>query len=95
VIQLIASLLTAAAALTSGRAAWLWLLASKVDGPKKLEGYYVWGSRAEGNRVIIDTGPLIEFVKDSGQKNTAAAQWSAVAALFAFLSWGLGLLAHP
>jgi hypothetical protein len=87
VVQLAVSLLTALAGLTSGRAAWLWVLASRVDGPKKLEGFEVYGSRAEGgNRVIIDTGPIIEFVKDSGRKNTAAAQWSAGAA-------GLGLLA--
>jgi hypothetical protein len=29
-----------------------------------------------------------------GQMNKVAATWSAAAALFAFLSWGLGLLAH-
>jgi hypothetical protein len=46
VIQLVISLLTALAAFSSGVAAWLWYLASQVDAPKKLEGFYVWGSLA-------------------------------------------------
>jgi hypothetical protein len=41
VIQLAASVLTALAGLTSGRAAWLWYLASQVDAPKTLEGFAV------------------------------------------------------
>jgi hypothetical protein len=90
VIQL-AAVLTALAGLASGRAAWLWRLASQVDAPKKLEGFEVYGRRAEGgNRVIIDAGPLIEFVKDSGRKNTAAAWWSAAAAGLGFLAGMLG-----
>jgi hypothetical protein len=97
VIQLIASLLTAAAALASGWAAWLWLLASKVDAPKTLEGTHMITSRAEPHKpnVVIDASPIIDFAQESGKRNKAAATWSAVAALFAFLSWGLGLVAHP
>jgi hypothetical protein len=85
VIQLVISLLTALAAFSGGVAAWLWYLAPQVDAPKKLEGFYVWGSRTEPNRVIIDASLIIDFVQDSGRKNTAAAQWSGAAA-------GLGLL---
>ena len=73
-IQLVISLLTVLAAFSGGVAAWLWYLASQVDAPKKLEGFYVWGSRTEPNRVIIDTSPIIDFVQDSGRKNMAAAQ---------------------
>jgi hypothetical protein len=50
VIQLVVSLLTAVAGLTSGRAAWLWYRASQVDAPRTLEGFSVWASRAEPNR---------------------------------------------
>jgi hypothetical protein len=88
VIQLAVSLLTALTGLTSARAAWLWYLASQVDAPKTLEGFSTWVSRAEPNKpnVSIDVTPIIKFVQDSGQRNTAAAQWSAAAAALAFLA---------
>jgi integrase len=42
----------------------------------------------------VDARPLVKWAQESGRLNKVAATWSAVAALFAFLSWGLGLLAH-
>jgi hypothetical protein len=92
VTQLIVSLLTAIAGLTSGRAAWLWYRASQVDAPKTLEGFSVWTTRAEPDRpnVKIDATPLIEFAQESGRRNKAAAHWSAAAAVFGFLA---GMLA--
>jgi hypothetical protein len=88
VIQLIASLLTAAAALTSGKAAWLWYLASQVDAPKTLEGTHFVTSRAEPNKpnVVISASPIIDFAQESGRKNSEAARWSAAAAGLGFLA---------
>jgi hypothetical protein len=45
--------------------------------------------------VGVDTTPLVEWAQDSSKLNKTAALWSAVAAVCAGLSWGLGLLAHP
>jgi hypothetical protein len=42
----------------------------------------------------VDARPLVKWAQESGRLNKVAATWSAAAALFAFLSWGLGLLAH-
>ena len=69
-IQLAVSLLAALAGLTSGRAAWLWYLASQVDAPRTLEGFSVWTSRAEQNQpnVKIDATPLIEFAQEDGTR---------------------------
>ena len=76
------------AARSSVLAAFFWYRAAMVEGPRKLSGQWSFGG------VGIDTGPLLEFAKESGQRNKVAALWSASAALFAFLSWGLGLVAH-
>jgi hypothetical protein len=94
VIQL-AAVLTALAGLASGRAAWLWVLASQVDAPKTLEGFAVWASRAEPNKanVKIDATRLIEFAQESGRRNKAAAQWSALAAGLGFVAGMLGAYA--
>jgi hypothetical protein len=88
VIQLAISLLTALAGLTSGRAAWLWYLASRVDAPSTLDGFSTWASRAKPDRpnIIVDTAPIIEFAQESGRRNKAAARWSAAAAGLAFLA---------
>jgi hypothetical protein len=38
----------------------------------------------------ISASPIIDFMKDSGRKNTAAARWSALAAFLGFLAGMLG-----
>jgi hypothetical protein len=88
VLQLAISLLTAAAGLTSGRAAWLWYLASQVNAPQILDGFSVWTSRADPKRpnISVDATPIIKFAQESGRRNKAAARWSAAAAALAFLA---------
>jgi hypothetical protein len=53
-----------------------------------------WTSRSGGPNAGVDTTPLVKWAQDSNKRNKAAATWSAAAAFFAFLSWGLGLFAH-
>jgi hypothetical protein len=92
VLQFLISGLSAAAALASGIAAWLWYLASQVEAPKTLEGTHFVTSRAEPNKpnVVISASPIIDFAQESGRKNAAAAQWSATAAGLGFLVGVLG-----
>jgi hypothetical protein len=90
------TLLNLLAALCSALAAYRWLHASQVkDPPAALVGSAGWTSRNGGPNVGVDTTPLVEWAQESGRLNKLAATWSAWAAFFAFLSWGLGSLAHP
>jgi hypothetical protein len=88
VIQLTITLLNLLAALCSALAAYRWLQASQVkDPPPALLGNYGWDAG-----VGVDATPLVKWAQDSSKLNKVAASWSAAAALFAFLSWGLGLV---
>jgi hypothetical protein len=79
------------AAVCSALAAYRWYQATQIkDPPTALHGNYGWDVG-----VGVDATPLVKWVQESGRLNKVAATWSAVAALFAFLSWGLRLLAHP
>jgi hypothetical protein len=81
VIQLAISLLTALAALTSGRAALLWYRAAQLEAPPQpLTG------KNHTNRVAVDITPLVEWSQESGRRNKAAARWSAAAAGLGFLA---------
>jgi hypothetical protein len=73
------------AALSSALAAVFWYRAAMVEGPRELSGQWSFGG------VGIDTGPLVEFAKESGRRNKVAALCSMSAALFAGLGAGLGL----
>jgi hypothetical protein len=86
------------AALSSAFAAYCWFQATQVkDPPAALLGTGgAWTEyRNKGPNTGVDTRPLVKWAQDSNKRNKAAATWSAVAALFMFLSWGLGLAAHP
>jgi hypothetical protein len=78
------------AAICSALAAYRWYQATQIkDPPTALQGNYGWDVG-----VAVDTRPLVKWAQESGRLNKVAATWSAAAALFAFLSWALGLLAH-
>jgi hypothetical protein len=78
------------AALSSVLAACFWFQASQgKDPPKALLGNSGWDAG-----VGVDTTPLVKWAQESSKLNKTAALWSAAAALFTFLAWGLGLLAH-
>ena len=86
------------AALSSALAAFFWYRAAQVQAPPNaLFGVSGFADANYGNgfNSFVDAKPLVEYAQDSGRKNLVAATWSAVAALFAFLSLSLGLLAHP
>jgi hypothetical protein len=89
-IAYLTTLLNALAALSSALAAYFWYQASRVEAPGELRGEVMYDGPA-----IVDTRPLVEYAQESGRRNKIAALWSAAAALFAFLSWGLGLLSSP
>ncbi len=84
------------AAVSSLLAAFYWYRASQVgDLPNALVGATGWGSRKDQKpNAAVDASQLVKFVKESGRRNTVAAQWSAGAASFMFLSWTLGLFLH-
>jgi hypothetical protein len=85
------------AAICSALAAYYWFRATQVkDPPAALLGSFGYGTRTLPFKPTagVDLTPLVKWAKDSGKANRVAATWSALAALFAFLSWGLGLLAH-
>jgi hypothetical protein len=84
------------AALSSALAAYFWYQASQVKAPPKTlkGGTTLFHPQLNPQNTSIDTSPLVDYVQESGRLNKVAAKWSAAAALFAFLSWGLGLLAH-
>jgi hypothetical protein len=83
------------AAVSSLLAAVFWYWASQVEGPPSaLVGSSGWDGIAPsglGPNTAVDASPLVKFVKESGRRNKVAALCSAAAALFACLSWGLGL----
>jgi hypothetical protein len=84
------------AALSSGLAAIFWYRASQVKAPPKaLLGSSGWAGPDDAPNAGVDATPLVEYAQESGRRNKIAALWSATAALFAFLSWTLGLLADP
>jgi hypothetical protein len=95
------TLLNLLAALCSALAAYRWLQTSQVkDPPTALLGSGgAWTSRASGvpftPNAGVDATQLVEWAQDSNKLNKLAATWSAWAAFFSFLSWGLGLFAHP
>jgi hypothetical protein len=68
------------AALSSALAAIFWYRASQVKAPTY--GYGVGGG--------ADAKSVIEYAQRTGRRNKIAALWSALAASFAFLAWGLG-----
>jgi hypothetical protein len=80
------------AALSSVLAAYFWYRAAKVRAPAAmLQGFSVWGSHTRfAPHAGVDASPMVEYARESGRRNKVAALWSAVAALFAFLGWGLG-----
>jgi hypothetical protein len=89
------TLLNLLAALCSALAAYRWLQASQVkDPPAAPLGSAGWTSRNGGPNAGVDTTPLVEWAQESGRLNKLPATCRAWAALFAFLSWGLGLLPH-
>ena len=88
-IQLAINASSFLAAVSSALAAFFWYRASQVEAPKDLVG-----SAPMGGPVVVNTRPLVEFAKESGRRNKVAALWSAAAAFFAFLAWGLGMFAH-
>jgi hypothetical protein len=92
------TLLNLLAAICSALAAYHWFQASQgKDPPAALLGtggaYRKRGSNAPN--AGVDTTPLVKWAQDSNKLNKVAATWSAWAALFMFLSWGFGLVAHP
>jgi hypothetical protein len=97
------TLLNLFAAVCSALAAYRWYQATQIKEPATaLLGTFGWaGGDQTGPTGGVDAKPLVEWVQESGRLNKVAATWSAVAAVFAFLSWGLGLLlaqsalAHP
>jgi hypothetical protein len=85
------------AAVCSALAAYRWFQATQVKDPPTV----LLGSSGYATRTLpftpnaaVDARPLVKWAQESGRLNKVAATWSAAAALFAFLSWGLGLLAH-
>jgi hypothetical protein len=89
------TLLNLFATVCSALAAYRWYQATQIkDPPAALLGSAGWASRNSGPNAGVDTTPLVKWAQDSNKRNKAAATWSAVAAFFAFLSWGLGLFAH-
>jgi hypothetical protein len=77
------------AAVASALAAYFWYRASQVQAPSGDADY------GNGSNAFVDAAPLVEYARESGRRNKIAALCSAAAALFAFLSWVLGLLADP
>jgi hypothetical protein len=89
------TLLNLLATVCSALAAYRWYQATQIkDPPAALLGSAGWTSRSGGPNAGVDTTPLVKWAQDSNKRNKAAATWSAAAAFFAFLSWGLGLFAH-
>jgi hypothetical protein len=85
------------AAICSALAAYYWFRATQVkDPPATLQGSFGFGTRTPPFKPTggVNSTPLVKWAQDSGKANRVAASWSAAAAFFAFLSWGLGLLAH-
>jgi hypothetical protein len=78
------------AALSSGLAAYFWYRASRVEAPGELRAPVPYGGTA-----IVDAAPLVKYAQESGRRNKIAALWSASAALFTVLAWGLGALTSP
>jgi hypothetical protein len=86
------TLLDLLAALSSLLAAVFWYRASQVEAPPSaLVGSSGWADDTGAPNAAVDASPLVKFVKESGRRNKVAALCSAAAALFACLSWGLGL----
>jgi hypothetical protein len=84
------------AAICSALAAYHWWQASQgKDPPAALLGSVGWATHG-GNttNAAVGTGPLVKWAQESNKLNKVAATWSALAALFAGLSWVLGLFAH-
>jgi hypothetical protein len=84
------TLLNLLAAVSSALAAYRWYQATQIKDPPTA----LLGNLGYGVGVGVDATPLVKWAQDSSKLNKVAASWSAAAALFAFLSWGLGLLAH-
>jgi hypothetical protein len=89
------TLLNLFAAVCSALAAYRWYQATQIkDPPTALLGTVGWAGRDNAPNAGVDATPLVKWAQDSSKLNKVAASWSAAAALFAFLSWGLGLVAQ-
>jgi hypothetical protein len=82
------------AAICSALAAYHWYRAAQVkDPPTVFVGVagYATRTRPAAPNATVDASALVEYARESAKRNKTAALWSAAAAFFAFLAWGLGL----
>jgi hypothetical protein len=88
------------AAASSGLAAHYWFRVFLVEAPAVLLAPRSGSAADLGEPVsAVDTRRLVEFVKETGQRNKVAAAWSSIAAFLLFASalawWVAGISMGP